>query len=288
METWFWILGWFLSILTITGNGFIIFLVSSKRQLRTKTNAFVVSLAAADFCVGMCLIPPLFFCDMTSSCNWPRAWPSWVHLMRWMFMDASVTNLCSLVLDRYIAVVKPLKYFTLMTRQRVVEAILLSWVIPVVFLLLDASLSYSITSPVFSDIFTWLAVIIFDLFPCFMLIFVFTSMAYVVYKQERAARTLVAQLRFNHRVQFKAHEKSAVIMMAIVVGLFLVCYGMELRCNASVALKIQKSCNDIKYKIPLLVSNSSVNPLAYAFFKRDIKKELKKLMCKVFLKKVTK
>ena len=27
-------------------------------------------------------------------------------------------------------------------------------------------------------------------------------------KQERAARTLVAQLRFNHRVQFKAHEKN--------------------------------------------------------------------------------
>ena len=27
METWFWILGWFLSILTMTWNGVIIFLV---------------------------------------------------------------------------------------------------------------------------------------------------------------------------------------------------------------------------------------------------------------------
>jgi len=57
METWFWILGWSLSILTIAGNGFIIFLVYSKRQLRTKTNAFVVSLAVADFCVGISVVP---------------------------------------------------------------------------------------------------------------------------------------------------------------------------------------------------------------------------------------
>ena len=38
------------------------------------------------------------------------------------------------------------------------------------------------------------------------------------------------------------------------------------------------SCNDVKYKIPILVSNSSINPLAYAFFKRDVKKEFRRLI----------
>ena len=42
-----WILCWFLSFLTIAGNGFTIFLVCSRRNLRTKTNAFIVSLAVA-------------------------------------------------------------------------------------------------------------------------------------------------------------------------------------------------------------------------------------------------
>ena len=42
-----WILCWFLSFLTIAGNGFTIFLVCSRRDLRTKTNAFIVSLAVA-------------------------------------------------------------------------------------------------------------------------------------------------------------------------------------------------------------------------------------------------
>ena len=101
METWFWILGWFLSILTMTGNGFIIFLVCSKRQLRTKTNAFVVSLAVEDFYVGMSVVPLEFLCDIASGCKWLRSWLSWMHLIKWLFRYTSVTNLCSLVLDRY-------------------------------------------------------------------------------------------------------------------------------------------------------------------------------------------
>ena len=42
METWFWILGWILSILTVAGNGFTVLLVGGQRRLRTKTNALIV------------------------------------------------------------------------------------------------------------------------------------------------------------------------------------------------------------------------------------------------------
>ena len=69
METWFWILGWSLSILTISGNGSIIFLVCSRRRLRTKTNAFIVSLAVADFFVGLSTVPSLFFCQEEGDYN---------------------------------------------------------------------------------------------------------------------------------------------------------------------------------------------------------------------------
>ena len=39
-----------------------------------------------------------------------------------------------------------------------------------------------------------------------------------------------------------------------------------------------QSCNDFHYKIPLVVINSGINPIAYAFFKRDIKQECKRLL----------
>ena len=47
-------------------------------------------------------------------------------LVRWLSGAASMINLCSLVLDRYVAVVKPLKYVTFVTGHRIVSMIVLS------------------------------------------------------------------------------------------------------------------------------------------------------------------
>ena len=133
MELWFWILGWILSILTIAGNGFIIFFVCKKRQLRTKTNAFIVSLSVADFSVGVSVVPSFFICDITGGCDWSTGHhPLWTLGIRWLFGYASVMNLCSLVLERYFAILKPLKYLTAMTRCRVVKMIIFSWTIPII------------------------------------------------------------------------------------------------------------------------------------------------------------
>ena len=221
METWFWILGWFLSILTITGNGLIIFLVCSKRQLRTKTNAFVVSLAVADFCVGMTAVPLLFTTrDTHSEDQLPT---DWEHFITWLFMDASVTNMCSLVLDRYMAVVKPLKYLLFMKRRRVIQMISLSWTIPVAFIAVKSSLLLSVKSSVIISTLMWLSMTFFQFFPSFMLISCFVSMLLVVCKHYRAARTLAKQLRFNNHVLCKPQEKTAVNIMAIVISVFILC-----------------------------------------------------------------
>ena len=135
METWFWILGWILSILTIEGNGFTVLLVGIRRRLRTKPNALIVSLGVADFCVGAFAVPSLFFCDIRGDCNWPRPYASWVEFIRWLFAYASTMNLCSLVLDRYVAIVKPLKYVNFMTARRVTQLTFFSWLIALGFAL---------------------------------------------------------------------------------------------------------------------------------------------------------
>ena len=279
METWFWILGWVLSFLTIIGNGFTIFVVCSRRNLRTKTNAFIVSLAVADFCVGLSVIPSLFACDITNTCYWPQHLRSWVNILRWLFSNTSVVNLCGLVLDRFIAIVHPLKYITLMTRRRITQAIFFSWALPVSYITLRNTLCIVLFQKQACP-FIWLIIIPLFLI-CVVLILCFVSMIFHVCRHDQSARTLAKQLRFNHQVSFKTHrEKSAVIMMGIVIGVFLVCHGMYLRCAF---LRLSSSrCNDVKYKIPILVLNSAINPLAYAFFKRDIKKEFKRLVGAVF------
>ena len=277
MQVWFWILGWLLSILTITGNGFIFFLICSKRQLRTKTNALIVSLAVADFCVGMSAVPPLFMCEMAGSCNLGTMVITWTT--KSLFQYASVTNLCCLVLDRYIAVVKPLKYLTFMKRRRVIQMVSASWAIS--FAVVTVHTMYKLFFKENSILFHFSICLVFitEFFPSVMLIFCFVSMFRVVIKHNRAARSLAKQLRFNHRVFFKTHEKSAILMMGIVISLFLVCYGIYIRCTVIFLYHRKNVCKDVFYKIPVLALNSAINPLAYSFFKRDINEEFKRRLC---------
>ena len=254
-------------------------LVCIKRQLRTKTNAFVASLAVADFSVGMSAVPSLLFYTYytTSDLNSQPRLPSGIEFVGWFFMDASVTNLCSLVLDRYLAVVKPFKYLVFMTRSRVTQMIFFPWAIAFGFILLESFLYFSLKKPVVFTVFLWLVVIFFKFLPSLILILCFAQMLRVVQKHHRVGRTLAKQLRFNHRVLFKTHEKSAVVMMGIVIALFLVSCAVYLRCGFVMLLNNIDSCDDLEYKLPILIANSAINPLVYAFLKSDIKKEFKRI-----------
>ena len=124
---------------------------------------------------------------------------------------------------------------------------------------------------------------------CAMLIFCIGSMVHVVLKQRRvrAARMLANELCFNHRVPFKTHEKAIVKIMGIVVGMFLVCNGIFIRCSMVSFFDYfgSASCDDVEYKLPTLVLNSAVNPLVDALLKRDINNEFKKVTYVVTFKR---
>ena len=278
METWFWVLGWFLSILTMVVNEFVIFLVCSKRQLRTKTNAFVVSLAVADFGVGMIVVPSFFFCSLATECTLSSKEGSIVILLCLFTLYASGTNLVSLVLERYVAVVKPLKYLTFMKRRRVIQMVLTSWGIPFLFTLTSVSLIKLSAIDLARTFSSYLGLLV-EVILCVILIFLLASMFLVVYNLNSRDRTLAKQLRFNQLVtRAKTQNTSAVKWVALITCVFLSCYGIMMRC--SLLFSTGQSCNDFYFKIPLLVINSGINPIAYAFFKRDIQQECGRLLFK--------
>ena len=196
MENWFWILGWSLSFLTIAGNGFVIFIVCRKRQLRTKTNAFIVSLAVADFFLGMSAVPSLYFCEMASGCDSHGVLSGGIDFIRWLFAYASAANLCSLELDWFVAVVRPLRYLTFMKRRRVIQMISISWAIPVTFCAIVSLLRFSLKTPLTVTIISWFCLVL-EVLLCGILIFSFVCMLRVVWKHERSARILAKQLQFG-------------------------------------------------------------------------------------------
>ena len=278
METWFWVLGWFLSILTMVVNGFVIFLVCRKHQLRTKTNTFIVSLAVADFGVGMLAVPSRFFCSLATECAPPSREELIVRFVRVFIVYTSGTNLVGLVLERYVAVVKPLKYLTFMKRRRVIQMVLTSWGIP--FLFAVTLVSIKLNGIDRARTMSSYLYLLFEIILCVILIFFLTSMFFVVYNLNSRDRTLAKQLRFNHVViRAKTQNMSAVKWVALITCVFLACYGIMMRCSL-LLLTGHKCGNDFHYKIPLQVINSGINPIAYAFFKRDIQHECKKLLFK--------
>ena len=280
METWFWVLGWFLSILTMVVNGFVIFLVCSKRQLRTKTNAFVVSLAVADFGVGMIAVPLLFFCSLATECTPHSKEGLVVTFVRVFILYTSGTNLVSLVLERYVAVVKPLKYLTFMKRRRVIQMVFTSWGIPFLFTIANVLSSIRLDSFYSAMTIVSYLYLLFEVILCVILIFCLASMFLTVYKQNFRNRTLAKQLHFNHRVvKVQTQNKSAVKWVVLVTCVFLLCYAILLRC--SLLYLTGNGCgNDLYYKVPVQVINSGINPIVYAVFNRDIKQECGRLLFK--------
>ena len=126
----------------------------------------------------------------------------------------------------------PFKYLTFMKRRRVFLVIFISWAIPVITALAFFRMDRLCPGQcLLYDIIISINIFFLAFLPCCGLIFCFASMLPVVYKHERAARVLAKQLHFNHRFLFKIQEKSAVKMMAIVIGVFLLANTFALRCG---------------------------------------------------------
>ena len=241
-----------------------------------------MSLAVADFGVGLLAVSPQFFCSLATECT-PRSKEGLIVIfVEVLIIYTSGTNLVSLVLERYVAVVKPLKYLTFMKRRRVIQMVLTSWGIPFLFTLTLVSL-IKLSAIDLARTFSSYLGLLFEVILCVILIFFLASMFLVVYNLNSRDRTLAKQLRFNQLVtRAKTQNTSAVKWVALITCVFLECYGIMMRCSVFF-INDNTSCNDSYFKIPLRVINSGINPTAYAFFKRDIKQEFKRLLQKASL-----
>ena len=165
-----------------------------------------------------------------------------------------------------------------MKRRRVIQMVLTSWGIPFLFTLTLVSITLSAIDR--AETIRGYLYLLFEIILCIILIFFLVSMFLVVYNLNSRDRTLAKQLRFNQLVaRAKTQNTSAVKWVALITCVFLSCYGIMMRCSL-LLLTDNQSCNDSYFKIPLRVINSGINPIAYAFFKRDIKREFKTLLCR--------
>ena len=127
---------------------------------------------------------------------------------------------------------KPLKYLKLMKHRRVIQMIFTSWWIPLLFILTFSLLSVRLVSFEHAMTIVGYLILLFEQILCLMLIFFLTSMFLVVYNLNSTDRTVARKLNFNHRIiKVQTQNKSAVKWLVLVTCMFLLCYGIFLRCN---------------------------------------------------------
>ena len=287
IRLWAFIPGWILAVVTVVGNGLVIFLIITRRNLRTTTNWFVLSLAVADLGVGALLYPLFSFYSLIRGETFLNDARKIAFVVGVLFLSASVTNLCALTLDRYLAVVHPLRYVTFMTKKRVALLVSAAWGVAST-LSASSFLSHVVfrrdDHPIIAMSLHLYQVTI-TLAVCIFLLFATVRIFLVVRRIARRNAAVIAQLNFNrklqHGVAFKPRETASAKMIRIVVTVSLTCYLLWVADVLLHAIEVLSSKFVADFNTILMILNSAVNPMAYALYKRELKKELKQLFrCK--------
>ena len=278
---WFLIIAWILIFVTVFGNGLVIFLFTKQRNLRTTTNWFIASLAVADLGMGLVHSPRYSFCPINQKTCVNEA-VKIAFSVGQIFAYASVTNLCILTLDRYLAIVKPLRYVTFMTKKRVVLLIAAAWVVASLVLVpnLLIQFPFSRKSKQVVELFRPIYISALTLFVCAYLSWATTCILLLVWRIRKQNAALITQLNFNHNLRHgratKVREAGSAKMIGIVVAFFLFCYLLD---TADSVLVVSKTTHPVTVDRVLALfklANSAVNPVTYAFHKREIKRELRR------------
>lgn len=276
MSEWYWVTGWLPSLLAVLGNGLVIYLIVTCRSLHTTNNRFVLSLAIADLCVGICFYPGQVICHfLGSSCKYSTISDDIAVLA----IYSSVSNLCAMTLDRYIAIVRPLQYLALMTYRRATMLIAAAWLSPFFIYFIPsicATLNFIRIDFKVSNI-VWTT--IFEFIPCTVLLLATAQTIIISRKHYRQDAQLKSQILYNRpNIKYTLQSTSSVKVITTVVTIFLSCYAVEVYSSFCHFTTLCNRGNNLHSAVFFLViTNSAANPVAYALFKRDIKKELDKV-----------
>ncbi|KAM4726891.1 adrenoceptor beta 2, surface b [Anableps anableps] len=113
----------------IFGNVMVITAILRFQRLQTITNLFIASLAVADLIMGVIVVP------FSSSSILLQTWKFGNFMCDfWTATDvlcvtASIETLCVISLDRYLAITRPLRYPTLLTKARAFTVVFLVWAV---------------------------------------------------------------------------------------------------------------------------------------------------------------
>ena len=124
----------FIGLTSIIGNGMVILVFLLNENIRTVTNFYVISLATADFLVGLVGIPSA----IATSLGYPEQFTACLMMNSVLLLlcTGSIFSLVAVTIDRFWAIIHPLTYPIRMTPKTAKLVLLVSWVMATIIGLL--------------------------------------------------------------------------------------------------------------------------------------------------------
>ncbi|XP_034556067.1 trace amine-associated receptor 1-like [Notolabrus celidotus] len=255
-----------LSVVTVCGNLLVIISILYFTQLHSPTNFLILSLAVADILVGI-IVFPLSMAFSLSSCLYHEDLFCKIRSSFDVSLSTcSILNLCCISIDRYYAVCQPLTYKTKITHRIAVLMILVSWggsaLIGIGILI--SGLSETCDEVCFIDALmaNTIGPILSFYFPVLIMLCIYLKIFLVAQKQARRI------MNTTHKSGATASkmERKATKTLAIVLGVFLLCWTPFFLCITFPSLSSSAPVALVETLNWLTLSNSMLNPFIYAFF----------------------
>lgn len=272
-----------IALLALCGNSLVFIVVYRNKNLRTRSNCCLVSLASTDFFVGLAL-EPLFIMQLLSSeialsCDVNAA----RRFFTAMLTGASMSTIALISYDRYVHVSKTVNYNEHMKKATTGIFIFLSWFLPLACTFFKYigkdELVYSGSIFVYSVI---------------MVIIIVVSYLKIMrsIKLKRASLQCTSGDNLNKQQErrqgermLRTHERAAkaiaiiIVCFAIFIAPISVFHGLSAFMKVSSNAVLSKKSTMIFYAIAMTISkaNSAINPFIYYSKMPDFKDTARKV-----------
>jgi len=277
----------------VAGNSLVIASVVSNRRLQTKTSAFITSLAVGDLMIGLVVMPLIVVSNTVG--------PSVENGLKYchvtisvavMLMFNSVASLGAVTFDRFLAVVVPLRYKSIMTKRVIVPIIAFVWVFSTIFGFIPFMGWRTVIEPkgssgLFCQVPLNLArgyiitVCVLGLLPSIFVLAAYIKIFQTAYQHElRIAAAINSVLRNQNDLKLNMiKEMKAAKMVALVLSAFIFSWA-PLFVIMIVDIAMKNEVNSYIYAGAVIFAalHSALNPVIYASMNSEFRDTFKALL----------
>ncbi|XP_017787417.1 PREDICTED: allatostatin-A receptor [Habropoda laboriosa] len=280
----------------------VILVVTFSRRLRSNTNFFLANLALADFCVGIFCIYQTLFNYLINSWLFGDFLCKLYMFVHAFSYTASVLILVVVCVERYLAIVYPIKCRSVLTRSRLQMVIGLVWTVAAIYasprffyvetlrhFLNTGGMNIICVGNVHKHnkkLVDAVNLVFLYLFPLVLMCCLYLKLGVGLWKSSAALGTTINGPTGRNRngTRVLRARRGVIRMLIAMVTIFAVC---NLPQQARIAWRIWGYNYDLASNFSTLLTlstflisylNSCLNPLLYAFLSRNFQRGMRELL----------